>query len=53
MVFLIAVLGAAIVTLVLWRMLSAGVAPQPEPPVAPDDDPEFLRQLDERLRRED
>ncbi|HEY2204977.1 MAG TPA: hypothetical protein VGH99_10955 [Pseudonocardia sp.] len=57
--FLIALAAAAVVGLVLWKALS----PQPPPPLdrsvpperrtlAPDDDPEFLRQLGERLRKE-
>jgi hypothetical protein len=58
MLFLIALAVAAAVGFLLWRTL----AHQPEgrsnrptsnrPTGAPDDDPEFLRQLGERLRRE-
>jgi hypothetical protein len=60
MLFLIAFLGAAVIALVLWRAMnttSADAAEAPSrPPVrprtsGPDDDPEFLRQLDERVRR--
>jgi len=64
MLFLIAFLGAAVIALVLWRAMnttSGDVAEAPTRPPArrpagapargPDDDPEFLRQLDERVRR--
>ncbi len=40
----------------VWRFTAARKAagPQPRPPfVAPDDDPEFLRDLDRRTRRDD
>lgn len=66
MLFLIAFIGAAVIALVLWKAMNtaSGVDPtvpqrrQPSrptpPPVAgPDDDPDFLRQLDERVRRRD
>jgi hypothetical protein len=63
MLFLIAFVGAAVIALVLWRaMNSTAPADSAEPPVrapmrprasGPDDDPEFLRQLDERVRRRD
>lgn len=65
MLFLIAFVGAAVIALVLWRaMNTAGVEtpqqqtrPQALPPrmrvSGPDDDPDFLRQLDERVRRRD
>ena len=65
MLFLIAFVGAAIIALVLWKAMnsSRGVAPPPtrrapqqgpRPRVSgPDDDPEFLRQLDERVKRRD
>jgi hypothetical protein len=66
MLFLIAFVGAAVIALVLWRaMNTAGgdvdlgpsrpeVPPPPRARVSgPDDDPDFLRQLDERVRRRD
>ena len=64
MLFLIAFIGAAVIALVLWKAMNASnrseVAPPrtPAPPTpprvsGPDDDPEFLRQLDERVRRRD
>jgi hypothetical protein len=65
MLFLIAFVGAAVIALVLWRAMNtagAEVPPQtarPEgpPPRArisgPDDDPDFLRQLDEKVKRRD
>jgi len=66
MLFLIAFVGAAIIALVLWKAMNSSrsstppVAGRPQPPGAtrprasgPDDDPEFLRQLDERVKRRD
>jgi hypothetical protein len=66
MLFLIAFVGAAIIAVVLWKAMNAsrGEAPpparrpsQPGPPrtrvFGPDDDPDFLRQLDERVKRRD
>lgn len=62
LLFLIAIIGAAIVALVLWKAMSTVSANGPvarrrtpsrvRPRVSgPDDDPDFLRQLGERLRR--
>lgn len=64
--FLIAFIGAAVIALVLWKAMNTASGPEPTlparrpanrpptPPVTgPDDDPEFLRQLDERVRRRD
>ena len=66
MLFLIAFVGAAIIALVLWKAMNSSrsdappVARRPQPPGAgrprvsgPDDDPDFLRQLDERVKRRD
>ncbi len=66
MLFLIAFVGAAVIALVLWRaMNTAGAdvtshqqarpeAPPPRPRVSgPDDDADFLRQLDEKVKRRD
>ena len=67
MLFLIAFVGAAIIALVLWKAMntSRGDAPppvgprqQPQGPArprvsGPDDDPDFLRQLDEKVKRRD
>jgi hypothetical protein len=66
MLFLIAFVGAAVIALVLWRaMNTAGAqlprqdAGRPQAPPArrrvsgPDDDPDFLRQLDEKVKRRD
>ena len=66
MLFLIAFVGAAVIALVLWKAMNTAQAevPQssPERPAVspqrtrvsgPDDDPAFLRQLDERVRRRD
>jgi hypothetical protein len=62
--FLIAFIGAAVIALVLWKAMNAASRsdlPQPPRPTSPsppavhgpDDDPEFLRQLDEKVRRRD
>jgi hypothetical protein len=64
--FLIAFIGAAVIALVLWKAMNTasraeGQRPQRRPPArpvpptvsGPDDDPEFLRQLDEKVRRRD
>ena len=63
LLFLIAFVGAAVIALVLWKAMNTAQDESPaEPPVrrpdpirprvsGPDDDPEFLRQLDERVRR--
>ncbi|HET6259607.1 hypothetical protein [Pseudonocardia sp.] len=65
MLFLIAFVGAAIIALVLWKAMSAGGPQVPQPPrrpntgsgrprvSGPDDDPDFLRQLDEKVKRRD
>lgn len=58
MLFLIALAAAAIVGVVLWKTMSGHPASPTESAAgtrrgaAPDDDPEFLRQLSERVRRE-
>ena len=69
MLFLIAFVGAAIIALVLWKAMNASRTDAPPPvrqrqsqrpqqsPRArvsgPDDDPDFLRQLDEKVKRRD
>jgi hypothetical protein len=65
MLFFIAFVGAAIIALVLWKAMSTvhgdspppGERPAPGPTrprvSGPDDDPDFLRQLDERVKRQD
>ena len=66
MLFLIAFVGAAIIALVLWKAMNTSRGDVPptvgRPPQAgsarprvsgPDDDPDFLRQLDERVKRRD
>jgi hypothetical protein len=66
MLFLIAFVGAAIIALVLWKAMNASRSTPPPvtrrppqlPPTrtrvsGPDDDPEFLRQLDEKVKRRD
>ena len=67
MLFFIAFVGAAVVALVLWKAMNTaqpngGASPPPRrqhtgptrPRVSgPDDDDEFLRQLDEKVRRRD
>ena len=66
MLFLIAFVGAVIIALVLWKAMNASrsetppVARRPQNPgparprvSGPDDDPDFLRQLDEKVKRRD
>lgn len=55
MMYLLAAIGAIAVVVLLWRAFvarPASVSPRRRS-VAPDDDPEFLRRLDERKRRPD
>ena len=55
MVYLLAVIGAIAVLVLLWRAFvarPASVAPRRRGP-APDDDPEFLRDLDRKRHRPD
>ncbi|NMH99708.1 hypothetical protein [Pseudonocardia acidicola] len=65
MLFLVAFAGAAIIALLLWRAMNTERADIPSAPrrpatgharprtSGPDDDPEFLRQLDEKVKRRD
>jgi hypothetical protein len=65
MLFLIAFVGAAIIALVLWKAMNSSRSDAPplvrRPPQragrsrasGPDDDPDFLRQLDEKVKRRD
>ncbi|WP_344423523.1 hypothetical protein [Pseudonocardia ailaonensis] len=67
MLYLIAFAGAAVIAFLLWKAMtgdhadvprgtseprSAGTPRRPRP-TGPDDDPDFLRNLDETLRRKD
>lgn len=60
MLFLIALVGAVLVGLLVWKAISvqrteptrAPGAPVRRSP-APDDDPDFLRKLDERFKRDE
>ena len=54
MIYLLAAIGAIAVIVLLWRAFVArpeSVAPRRSRSVAPDDDPDFLRRLDENKRR--
>ncbi|MCW0215676.1 MAG: hypothetical protein OJJ54_20155 [Pseudonocardia sp.] len=64
MLFLIAFAGAAIIALLLWRAMQtdraevpggsaqqSATAPRRPRATGPDDDPEFLRRLDEAITR--
>lgn len=56
MLYVLAAIGAIAVVVLLWRAFVArpeSVAPRRPRSVAPDDDPEFLRRLDEHKRRPD
>ncbi|GAB3009091.1 hypothetical protein LWP59_02195 [Amycolatopsis acidiphila] len=53
MIYLLALIGALTVAVLLWRAFGperVGV-PSRRAPVAPDDDPDFLRKLGEQQRR--
>ncbi|MGH3439163.1 MAG: hypothetical protein ACRDRN_22210 [Sciscionella sp.] len=56
MLYLLATIGAVVIAILVWRAFDAGrvevhSSQPPSRPVAPDDDPEFLQQLDEHNRR--
>jgi hypothetical protein len=54
MLYLLAAIGAIAVAVLLWRAFVArpeSVAPRRTRSVAPDDDPEFLRRLDEHKKK--
>ncbi len=60
MLFLIGLLGAVLIGLLVWKAMTMqrGEAGDDTPrsirrSPAPDDDPDFLRKLDERFRRDD
>jgi hypothetical protein len=60
MLFLIALVGAVLIGLLVWKVLSLqreGTPNRPAPPTrkvsGPDDDPEFLRQLEQRFRADE
>ncbi|WP_020668574.1 hypothetical protein [Amycolatopsis nigrescens] len=52
MIYLLAAIGALTIAVLLWRAFGAervGV-PTRQAPIAPDDDPDFLRKLGEQQR---
>ncbi|HEX5495489.1 MAG TPA: hypothetical protein VFX70_13045 [Mycobacteriales bacterium] len=55
--YVLAILAAVAVVVALWRLLGPQRAPGGQRPhrrvLAPDDDPDFLRELDERAQRRD
>lgn len=54
MLYLFAAIGVVTIAVLLWRMLGDNKVASTTPrlhPVAPDDDPEFLRKLGEQNRR--
>lgn len=54
MLYVLAAIGAIAVVVLLWRAFVVrpeSVAPRRSRGIAPDDDPEFLRRLDENKRR--
>ncbi|NIJ14764.1 hypothetical protein FHU38_005165 [Saccharomonospora amisosensis] len=55
MLYLLAAIGALTIAVLLWRVLGAervGVSSR-QAPVAPDDDPDFLRKLSEQQKKQD
>ncbi|WP_019814992.1 hypothetical protein [Saccharomonospora saliphila] len=56
MLYLLAAIGALTIAVLLWRAFGAervGVSSRRAAPLAPDDDPDFLRKLGEQQRKED
>ncbi|GGS22371.1 MULTISPECIES: hypothetical protein [Actinokineospora] len=55
MVYLLAAVGALTIAVLMWRAFgpqTADLAQRRRTPLAPDDDPDFLRKLDENRRRD-
>lgn len=55
MAYVLATVGLIIVAVLIWRALSpgrVGVGARRRP-MAPDDDPDFLRRLGEQIKRQD
>ncbi|WP_143261937.1 hypothetical protein [Allokutzneria sp. NRRL B-24872] len=51
--YMLAAIGAVTISALLWRAFGPEHTSKPRSAsLAPDDDPEFLRRLDERKRRE-
>lgn len=48
MIWLFALIGVITVAVLLWRAFGPGSRPEPPHVIAPDDDPDFLRDLDQR-----
>lgn len=48
--YLLAAVGAATVSVLLWKAFGPQFPGRGRPPVAPDDDPEFLRGLNHKLQ---
>lgn len=48
MIWLFALIGVVTVAILLWRAFGPGSRPEPPRVIAPDDDPDFLRDLDRR-----
>lgn len=56
MVYLFAAIGVVTIAVLLWRVVGEDRVEATAPrrtPVAPDDDPEFLRRLGEQNKRDD
>jgi hypothetical protein len=56
MLYLLAAVGALTIAVLAWRAFGpepADVGQRRRAPIAPDDDPDFLRGLDENRRRRD
>lgn len=50
MLYLLAAVGAATVTVLFWKAFGPQFPGRGGPAVAPDDDPEFLRGLNRKLQ---
>ncbi|WP_436492550.1 hypothetical protein [Actinokineospora sp. HUAS TT18] len=55
MIYLLAVVGALTIAVLLWRAFGpqAAEVPSRRTTLAPDDDPDFLRKLDQKKPRPD
>ena len=56
MLYVLAAVGALTIAVLMWRAFgpqTADVAQRRRSPIAPDDDPDFLRKLDERRKRDE
>ncbi|GAA4620915.1 hypothetical protein [Saccharopolyspora hordei] len=54
MIYVLAAIGALTIAVLVWKAFGPAVTDRPhtrKAPIPPDDDPEFLRRLDEQRRQ--